>query len=251
MNLKILMAEVGFSLDLMDGFMSGVEEETGRQLAQSSVKLFTSLSNRESILSKISQTKLYPDSWNCSIFFTLFMKFSIPYTLEEINKQLVKSLEMYKIEKQKDCSYKISDICCHILPQYSFVGKPSINDFEEDYSLDIYPAEVEDQEIIIPKVDSVTVYIAPMIKNKIDYNTYARVFRTIENKMRETNYNIKRIGSFLYFKFDDVNNLEKMYLHLQNEIKKQEFEVYLDKIGQNELRLLNIPEVKDLIATLI
>lgn len=245
------MTDVGLIGSFADGgYVDGIVEEVGRQLGQNTVRLFSTKSTREGILSKIQKTKLFSKTWDCSIFFTFYMKFTHPYTLEEINKQLVESLKEYKMDKQKDCSYKINNVCCHVLPEYSFVGNPSINDFDEDYSLDFYPKSFE-HEIIIPEVDSITIYVAPMTSRKIDYYTYLRIFRKIEDKMKETNHHIRRTGSFLYFKFDDHKNLEKMYVHLQKEIKKQKFDLYLDKIGQDELRLLNIVEVKDLIATLI
>ena len=229
---------------------SGMQDQAGEIIAKEGYRVLKSLSNRDFILSKIKNKKFHKDTWNCSIFFTIYFKFSESYSWEEINKQIINSLNEYKIDEQKDCTYKIGDICCNILPEYSFVSDLNSFNFMDDDSFETYPPQ-DNSKTLIPYVTSVTVYVASVDDKKIPISTFMRISSKMENTMKEERIHLRKSGTFTYFQFDDISKLEKMYTYLNNEIKKLDFNVYLDRIGQDELRLQNTFETQKLIATLL
>lgn len=231
-------------------FASGMQDQVGEIIVKESYRLLNSFNNRGLIISKIKNTKFHKDTWDCSIFFTIYFKFSESHSWEEINKQIVNSLNEYKIDEQKDCTYKIGDICCNILPEYSFVSDLNSFNFMDDDSFETYPPK-DNSKILIPDVESVTVYVAPVGDKEIPFSTFMRIFNKMEDNMKEKRHHLRKSGTFTYFQFDDVSKLEKMYTYLNNEIEKLDFNMYLDRIGQDELRLQNTSETEKLIATLI
>lgn len=244
------MSEIGLIPDPNFGndFLSGITEEYGQQIAREGIRVFNSMNNRDIILKKIEQIKFYKDTWDCSVFFTIYFKFSNPHSLEEINKTIVNSLSDYRKFDQKDCTFQIGNICCNILPEYSFVSNmDSFDSMDDDLFDDL---SKDDAETIIPDVGAVTIFVASADEKQIPISTFMRIFTKMEDKMKEERLHLRKSGTCTYFRFNATINLEKMYEHLSNEIKKLDFKMYLDRIGQDELRLINTPEIEKLIATL-
>ena len=163
-------------------------------------------SNKLAINKKISQT-IFRKKWDCNIYFTKFFKFKKQYKLEKINEVIVDAIQQYKTDENRDCTYKVNGAFYNVLPEYGFSGFSEINEPPNE-SFDMYPPEEPDY-LMIQQVESVTIYISPLSTDKLSYMTYQHIMSLIEQEILE-NFDFKRTGSFIYFKFNKKKNLDKM-----------------------------------------
>ena len=204
-------------------------------------------SNKLVIDNKIKEV-VFRKKWNFSLCFTKFFKFKKHYDLEEINKIIVLSIEKYKVDQNRDCTYNVDGVLCNILPTYGFTKFDEINEFFEDEAFEMF--NEESTEIRIQQVESVTITISPLTTNKISYITYQRIIQLIETEIMKS-FDYKRTGSFIYFKFDNKKDLEKMEEHLNKKFSKLPTKINIDKNSNLELKIINKPILEKTIATLI
>ena len=204
-------------------------------------------SNKLAIDKKISQT-IFRKKWDCNIYFTKFFKFTKQYKLEKINEIIVDAIQQYKTDENRDCTYNVNGVLCNVLPEYGFSGFSEIDEPPNE-SFDMYPPEEPDY-LMIPQVESVTIHISPLSTDKISYMTYQYIISLIEQAILE-NFNYKRTGSFIYFKFNEKKNLDKMESYLMKKFQKLDQKIDIDKNQYLELKIINKPILEKVIATLI
>lgn len=212
-------------------------------------KMVTSFynSNKLVIDNKIKEI-VFRKKWNFSVYFTKYFKFKKFYELEDINKAIVESIDRYKVEQNRDCTYDVDGVLCSILPKYGYGRFDEISEFFEDELYEEYREEPVD--VKIPQVESVTITISPLTTGKISYTTYQKIIQLIENRIMKS-FDYKRTGSFIYFAFDNEKDLKKMEEHFIKKIRKLDESINVDKIPNLELRIINKPILEKMIATLI
>lgn len=158
-----------------------------------------------------------------SIYLSLFIDFKIGYELEDISEYLCSILKQYKTRESIVC-YNNSDF--KILTSYTH------NLYFEPY------ADNYDDEIIIPAVTGISIYIFPTSdKIKTQLIDGICLLDYIENKLLEL-YNIRKKGMFLYINTKSVDDKFKLKSWLDSISNKhdQQFKYVASK--EDELKII-------------
>jgi len=207
--------------------------------------------NKNTINSKINEVVFRYKKTDFSLNFTKYFNFKKQYSLEEVNKSIMESIECYKESKYVDCSYDVDDFKCNILPSYTFV------DFEEfdlventnDDEFETYPL-LQNDEKFPPKVDSVTIHIVPKNDESFSLSVIQKIIYAIEKQITY-DFDFSKTGSFIYFNFKNEKDKISMKNHLVKKLTKMnQGKLLIDEPGM-KFKVRNKPNLENMIAKLL
>lgn len=205
--------------------------------------------NRKIIHDKVNETLYKYKKIEFSLEVTKFFKFKDPYNFESVNQIIMESVEEYKVKKYEDCTYKIGDFLCYILPSYSFINSSDLSDLENREEIQTYPPMAE-KEQMPSKVQSVTITITSKNKSDIDFNGINIIIDKIERRIHSKFHSIRH-GSFIYFNFDNEKDLKTFQKYFYKKAEKQNKKFIESRVPGNRFKILYKPFLETLIATFL
>ena len=201
------------------------------------------------ILEKIVNRRfMIDDNYPINIFCTLFSRFKINYSLDEINHIIFKSISDFRIE-DKDCSYCVDNTKFSIIPYFAYT-QPSLDDenlVENEYKT--YPDD-ELTRTFVPGVTGVTLFVFLDKGDKQSIKNSQILLDKIDNTLLET-VNVKQHGKFLYFDTENKKIKKKLIDKLSKEFQKHDEIIKDCSAAENELKLCYSDLILERIAKIL
>ena len=190
----------------------------------------------DAILEKIvnRRFRLLDGNYPINIFCTLFSRFKINYSLDEINHIIFKSISDFRID-DKDCSYCVNNTKFSVIPYFAYT-QPSLD--EENLVGNEYKTYPDDElmSTFVPGVTGVTMFVFLDKGNKQSIKNSQILLDKINDELLKT-VNVKQHGKFLYFDTENEKIKKKLVNKLSKEFQKHD-EIIKDRSGaENELKL--------------
>jgi hypothetical protein len=178
-------------------------------------------------------------SFDFSIYLSTFIRFKTGYALEDITGHICRLLDNYRIEKEPN-KIRYNDVIFEVVTENAY----SANVYATDELLDYYDLYADEEEILVPAVVAISIYVIPESSETNDIKKQLMEGYCFLELMEKNllDYHIVEKGNLLYivnFSDGEENNMRKLIqekMHKYNETikfipaRENEIKIKLDKL---------------------
>lgn len=207
--------------------------------------------NKTIINAKINEVLFHYKRTNFSVGFTKYFNFKKQYSLEDVNRSILGSIECYKESQFVDCSYDVDNFKCNILPSFTFAEFDEFEHSEDtnDDGFETYPP-LQNDEKFPPKVDSVTIHIVPKNGESFSLSVIQKIIYAIEKQVTY-DFDFSKTGSFIYFHFKNEKDKLSIKNYLLKKLTKMDQGKLLTDEPEMKIKVRNKPNLENMIASLL